>query len=173
MQLEDAATILSRADFFQICNAEQRRLLAFASERRRHPAGATIYKSGDVSEGAHVLVSGTVTVATDGPAENPKIIQQWTWRRGRPNGSSGMWWGIWGRSTGRGDGSRSRGQVAVATAGASWLKVTTTGTWSDGRAPNPRISLMMAAPEAFSAMSLVDQMWSRRRPLSAFCQSGA
>jgi CRP-like cAMP-binding protein len=76
MQLEDAATILSRADFFQICNAEQRRLLAFASERRRHPAGATIYKSGDVSEGAHVLVSGTVTVATDGPAENPKIIQQ-------------------------------------------------------------------------------------------------
>jgi CRP-like cAMP-binding protein len=76
MQLEDAATILSRADFFQICNAEQRRLLAFASERRRHPAGATVYKSGDISDGAHVLVSGTVTVATDGAGENPKIIQQ-------------------------------------------------------------------------------------------------
>ena len=64
MQLEDAATILSRADFFEICNAEQRRLLAFASERRRHPGGATIYKGGDISDGAHVLVSGTVTVAT-------------------------------------------------------------------------------------------------------------
>jgi len=75
MQLEDAATILSRADFFQICNAEQRRLLAFASERRRHPAGATVYKSGDISDGAHVLVSGSVTVAAEGEA-NPKIVQQ-------------------------------------------------------------------------------------------------
>lgn len=65
MQLDDAATILSRADFFQICNAEQRRLLAFASERRRHPPGSTIYKSGDISEGAHVLVHGTVTVLTE------------------------------------------------------------------------------------------------------------
>jgi CRP-like cAMP-binding protein len=75
MQLEDAATILSRADFFQICNAEQRRLLAFASERRRHPAGTAIYKSGEVAEGAHVLVSGTVTVSSEGPGEaNPKII---------------------------------------------------------------------------------------------------
>jgi len=74
MQLEDAATILSRADFFQICNAEQRRLLAFASERRRHPAGSIVYMAGDVSDGAHVLVSGTVTVA--GGDANPKIINQ-------------------------------------------------------------------------------------------------
>jgi CRP-like cAMP-binding protein len=77
MQLEDAATILSRADFFEICNAEQRRLLAFASERRRHPGGSTIYKGGDVADGAHVLVSGTVTVATEGVSEgNPRIVSQ-------------------------------------------------------------------------------------------------
>jgi CRP-like cAMP-binding protein len=75
--LEDAATILSRAEFFEICSAEQRRLLAFASERRRHPAGATIYKGGDVSDGAHVLVSGTVTVAGDGPANAvPRTVSQ-------------------------------------------------------------------------------------------------
>lgn len=73
--LEDAATILSRADFFEICSAEQRRLLAFASERRRHPAGATIYKAGDVSDGAHVLVSGSITIAGDG-ATNPRTIDQ-------------------------------------------------------------------------------------------------
>ncbi len=35
MQLDDAATILARADFFEVCDAEQRRLLAFASERKR------------------------------------------------------------------------------------------------------------------------------------------
>lgn len=75
MQLEDAATILSRADFFQICSAEQRRLLAFASERRRHPAGATIYKGGDISDGAHVLVSGTVTITGEGGGDgNPRIV---------------------------------------------------------------------------------------------------
>jgi CRP-like cAMP-binding protein len=76
MQLEDAATILSRADFFDICSAEQRRLLAFASERRRHPGGAVIYKSGEVSDGAHVLVSGTVTVAVEGTDANPKIVDK-------------------------------------------------------------------------------------------------
>jgi CRP-like cAMP-binding protein len=74
--LEDAATILSRAEFFEICSAEQRRLLAFASERRRHPAGATIYKGGDVSDGAHVLVSGTVTVVGDRAEASPRIINQ-------------------------------------------------------------------------------------------------
>ena len=43
MQLDDAATILGRADFFEVCDAEQRRLLAFASERKRFRPGATIY----------------------------------------------------------------------------------------------------------------------------------
>jgi CRP-like cAMP-binding protein len=73
--LEDAATILSRAEFFEICSAEQRRLLAFASERRRHPAGSTIYKSGDISDGAHVLVSGTVTVAGERES-SPRTITE-------------------------------------------------------------------------------------------------
>ena len=39
MQLDDAATILGRADFFEICDAEQRRLLAFASERKKFRPG--------------------------------------------------------------------------------------------------------------------------------------
>src|SRR5690349_186408 len=77
VMLEDAATILSRAEFFGICSAEQRRLLAFASERRRHPAGATIYKGGEISDGAHVLVSGTVTVTGDGADEaSPRTVKE-------------------------------------------------------------------------------------------------
>ncbi len=43
MQLDDAATILGRADFFEVCDAEQRRLLAFASERKKYRPDAVIY----------------------------------------------------------------------------------------------------------------------------------
>ncbi|WP_072343095.1 cyclic nucleotide-binding domain-containing protein [Devosia enhydra] len=65
MQLDDVATILGKADFFEICDAEQRRLLAFAAERMRHKPGALIYKVGDTAAGAHVLVSGTVATTAD------------------------------------------------------------------------------------------------------------
>ncbi|RUT30136.1 cyclic nucleotide-binding domain-containing protein [Arsenicitalea aurantiaca] len=73
MQLDDQATILARADFFKICTGEQRRLLAFSSQRLRHAPGTIIYKSGEVPEGAHVLVSGSVASAYDGEA-NPYIV---------------------------------------------------------------------------------------------------
>jgi CRP-like cAMP-binding protein len=76
MQLDDAATILSRADFFEICDAEQRRLLAFASERKKFRPGAVIYKSGDVPDGAHVLVSGTIATLQDGTEDNPYLVHK-------------------------------------------------------------------------------------------------
>ena len=76
MQLDDAATILGRADFFEICDAEQRRLLAFASERKRYRPGSVLYNSGDVPEGAHVLVSGTVATTQDGLEDNPFLIHE-------------------------------------------------------------------------------------------------
>ncbi|HHY48667.1 MAG TPA: cyclic nucleotide-binding domain-containing protein [Alphaproteobacteria bacterium] len=74
MQLDDAATILSHADFFEVCDLEQRRLLAFASERRKFRPGSIIYKSGDVPEGAHVLVSGTVATTRDGAEDDPFLV---------------------------------------------------------------------------------------------------
>lgn len=76
MQLDDAATILGRADFFEICDAEQRRLLAFASERKKFRPAAVIYASGDLPEGAHVLVSGTVSSTQDGAEDNPFLIHE-------------------------------------------------------------------------------------------------
>lgn len=76
MQLDDAATILGRADFFEICDAEQRRLLAFASERKRYRPGMVIYSSGEVPEGAHVLVSGTVATTQEGLEDNPFLIHE-------------------------------------------------------------------------------------------------
>jgi CRP-like cAMP-binding protein len=76
MQLDDAATILSHADFFEVCNAEQRRLLAFASERKKFRPGAVIYEAGEVPEGAHVLVSGTVQTTRQGAEDNPFIVHE-------------------------------------------------------------------------------------------------
>ena len=74
MQLDDATTILGRADFFTVCNAEQRRLLAFASERKKFRPNLVIYQAGDVPEGAHVLVSGTVATYQDGDESNPFVV---------------------------------------------------------------------------------------------------
>ncbi|HQZ12264.1 MAG TPA: cyclic nucleotide-binding domain-containing protein [Devosia sp.] len=74
MQLDDAATILSHADFFEVCNVDQRRLLAFASERRKFRPGETIYLAGDTPEGAHVLISGTVATTHDGAEGNPFLV---------------------------------------------------------------------------------------------------
>ncbi len=76
MQLDDAATILGRADFFEICDAEQRRLLAFASERKKYRPNSVIYASGDLPEGAHVLAAGTVSSTQDGAEDNPFLIHE-------------------------------------------------------------------------------------------------
>jgi len=77
MQIDDAATILASADFFEICTDEQRRMLAFASERKRYSAGTVISKSGDVPDGAFVLVSGTISVAPEADSDpNPYIVSQ-------------------------------------------------------------------------------------------------
>ena len=74
MQLDDATTILGRADFFEVCDAEQRRLLAFASERKKYRAGTVLYEAGEIPEGAHVLVTGTVATYQEGDDANPFVI---------------------------------------------------------------------------------------------------
>ena len=74
MQLDDATTILGRADFFEVCDAEQRRMLAFASERKKWKPGSVLYSAGDVPEGAHVLISGTVSTLQGGNESDPYVI---------------------------------------------------------------------------------------------------
>ncbi len=77
MQHDDAAIILANADFFEICNDDERRMLAFASERKRYAAGTIIAKSGEVPEGPLILISGTVSVTPDGAGEpNPYVVSQ-------------------------------------------------------------------------------------------------
>ena len=65
MELDDTTSILASADFFEICDAEQRRLLAFASERRHYRAGQVLFDHGSASDGAYILHNGTVSVIDD------------------------------------------------------------------------------------------------------------
>ncbi len=60
MHLDDAAHIMGSADFFSICNMEQRRMLSFASERIVLKPGEVLFRAGDVTQGAYVLISGTL-----------------------------------------------------------------------------------------------------------------
>jgi CRP-like cAMP-binding protein len=75
MELDDFTSALAQADFFRICDDEQRRLLAFASERRTFAAGETICKRGDASEGAFVLLRGEILAGdSEGGGFKPQRI---------------------------------------------------------------------------------------------------
>ncbi|MFD1253926.1 Crp/Fnr family transcriptional regulator [Devosia equisanguinis] len=64
--MDDAAGVLSQADFFDICDDEQRRMLGFAGDRQHFDADDVIYRAGDVPQGAYVLMDGTVKARHEG-----------------------------------------------------------------------------------------------------------
>lgn len=53
---------LSSVSFFKICTPEQLGLLAFSSERCSYEPGDIVYATGDMSDGAFVLIEGTVEI---------------------------------------------------------------------------------------------------------------
>lgn len=65
---DDAAEALAQAEFFEICDDEQRRMLAFAGDRMRFAPDEVLYRAGDVPLGAFVLISGTLKAKPEGPA---------------------------------------------------------------------------------------------------------
>lgn len=67
MSMDDAAGVLARADFFDICDDEQLRMLGFAGDRQFFGVNSVIYKAGDVPDGAYVLINGRVRAEHDGP----------------------------------------------------------------------------------------------------------
>jgi CRP-like cAMP-binding protein len=66
MRMDDAAGVLARADFFDICDDEQLRMLGFAGDRQHYEADAVIYKAGEVPQGAYVLIEGTIRARHEG-----------------------------------------------------------------------------------------------------------
>ena len=74
---DDAAEALGQAEFFDICDEEQRRMLAFASDMHQFDADAVLYKAGDMPQGAFVLVDGTLKAKPEGPgAGKPYAISE-------------------------------------------------------------------------------------------------
>jgi CRP-like cAMP-binding protein len=65
---DDAAEALAQAEFFDICDDEQRRMLAFASDLRHFEPDAVLYKAGDTPMGAFVLIDGTLKAKPERPA---------------------------------------------------------------------------------------------------------
>jgi CRP-like cAMP-binding protein len=66
MRMDDAVGVLARADFFDICDDEQLRILGFTGDRKHFAADSIIYKAGDVPQGAYVLIEGTVKAKHEG-----------------------------------------------------------------------------------------------------------
>ncbi|ODT80751.1 MAG: hypothetical protein ABS76_14885 [Pelagibacterium sp. SCN 64-44] len=64
--MDDAAGVLARADFFDICDDEQLRMLGFAGDRQHFAADSVIYQAGAVPQGAYVLIDGTVRARHEG-----------------------------------------------------------------------------------------------------------
>ncbi len=77
MQLDDTAHILGSADFFSICNLEQRRMLAFASEWIKLKEGDVLFRAGQISPGAYVLISGELlSTHMELPNAKPVLIDK-------------------------------------------------------------------------------------------------
>lgn len=62
MSFDSLDVILARVPFFEVCTPDQMHLLAFASEWLDAGEGDIIYAVGDESDGAYVLVEGTVDI---------------------------------------------------------------------------------------------------------------
>lgn len=65
MELDDFTSIIGKAAFFDICDVEQHRLLAFSSEQRSYRAGDILFAEGDAADGAYILVRGSVAISDD------------------------------------------------------------------------------------------------------------
>ena len=70
-----AAEALARAEFFDICDDEQRRMLAFAGDQRHFDPDAVLYRAGETPQGAFVLISGTLKAVPEEGAE-PYIVSE-------------------------------------------------------------------------------------------------
>lgn len=70
-----AAEALARAEFFDICDDEQRRMLAFAGDQRHFDPDTVLYRAGETPQGAFVLITGTLKAVPDGSGE-PYIVSE-------------------------------------------------------------------------------------------------
>lgn len=66
MELDEITAVFGQVPFFEICDAEQLRLLAFASEARKFRAGDIVFSQGGPGDGAYIINRGSVAISDDG-----------------------------------------------------------------------------------------------------------
>ena len=69
MALEDDLRNLSRAPFFASLEPDARRLVAFSAETRILRAGDVLFRKGEPSDGAYVLMQGAIFLETQDNGE--------------------------------------------------------------------------------------------------------
>lgn len=72
--MDDAAAMLARAEFFEMCDDDQRRMLAFAGDQQHFGAEQVLYRAGEVPSGAFVLLGGALQVVPQSGA--PYTIEE-------------------------------------------------------------------------------------------------
>ena len=74
--MDDTAAILARAEFFEMCDDDQRRMLAFAGDQQHFGAEQVLYRAGEVPSGAFVLLTGSLQVAPEGIGAVPYALDE-------------------------------------------------------------------------------------------------
>ena len=75
MALKDDIALLSRVPLFSDLNDEQLRLIAFGAEKRRVPAGQTLFRQGAPADCAYVVASGSFTLSLHTHGRDTRIGQ--------------------------------------------------------------------------------------------------
>ena len=65
MELDDITSVFANVPFFEICDGEQQRLLAFASEMRKFRAGDIVFSQGGPGDGAYIITKGSIAITDD------------------------------------------------------------------------------------------------------------
>lgn len=75
MSLEAEAQILRQVPMFRNLDINRLKLLAFTGERVRFPAGRFIFKRGDVSDAAYVILEGSAEVFVETPTGSLAVTE--------------------------------------------------------------------------------------------------
>ena len=76
MALEGDITILTKAPLFGLLEPEAVRLLAFAAETRNLRAGEVLFRKGDRSDGAYIVIRGALALDASEGVEPPTFVAE-------------------------------------------------------------------------------------------------
>lgn len=75
MNLSDEVNVLRQVPLLSCLDAGKLKRLAFSSQREHFDAGETLFRLGDDSDHAYILISGRADVLADGPEGEIKVAE--------------------------------------------------------------------------------------------------